>query len=133
MTPLFTNLRYRGRRAFTLTEVMLAFALMALAAATLVPNFSGMISANREREARGKAALLGLAKSAYVRNHGQQAFTTWANTTGDNERFLLIKGELGAGCSATSLSEYAPSGYTLVLGDLPAAVTITGPDGRVAY
>lgn len=133
MTPLFANFRRQARQAFTLTEVMLAFALMALAAAILVPNFSGMIAANREREAKGKAAMLGLAKTAYVRDYGQLAFTTWLNTPGDNERFLLLKEELGPGCSATSLTEYSPTGYTFVLGDLPAAVAIAGPDGPVTY
>ena len=118
---------------FTLTEVMLSFALMALAAAVLVPNFSGMISANREREAIGKAALLGMAKSSYVRDYGQSAFTAWANTSGDNDRFLLLKEELGPSCSALSLYDYAPTGYSFTLGDLPVPVAITGPDGPVTY
>lgn len=133
MISLPTNAANRLRRAFTLTEVMLAFALLAMAAAVLIPNFSGMLTSNREREAKSKASLINLAKSAYVRDYGQAAFTTWAQTPSDADRFLLLKEQLGPACSDPTLSDFTPQGYTFTLGTLTSGVAIVGPDGPVAY
>lgn len=120
----------KSLRAFTLTEIMLCVALIALASAALLPSFGGMISSQREREAKDKAALINMAKASYVREIGQAAFTTWVNTPADDDRFMLIKEQLGPGCTAASLSAFSPIGFSFVIQDLDQPVTIADPDGH---
>lgn len=133
MTQTQSSFPRKLRRAFTLTEVMIAFALISMATAVIFPHFSGMLREHREREATAKAALIDLAKAAYIREHGQAAFTHWLAASSDNDRFLMVKDQLGPGCTAASLSDYAPSGYSFILNGLDAGVTVTGPNGIVHY
>ncbi len=122
-----------SNRGFTLIEISMAIALMTLLAVMFIPSFAGIVTTTHEHEAKTRAAQLNVAKAEFLREQGQAAYTTWEATPDDNQRFLLIKSNLGPACTASTLADYLPTGYTASLGALDVAVALNDSSGPVTY
>jgi len=123
----------RLRRGFTLVEVALSVALIAILASMLTPSLAGLVDTTQEREARAKRDMLNLAKSSYLRENGQSGFSSWGSRPSDDDRFALLKVELGPGCQAATLQDFLPSHFTVSLTGLGQSVRLFKDGVEITY
>ncbi|MFH1067363.1 MAG: type II secretion system protein [bacterium] len=117
------------RRAFTLVELMVAFAILGIVGMVVVPQYISTIRHTTDEVAQERADLLDLAKNEYQNGAGRAAFYYWVSATNDEAKYQLLrpylrKGsplQLGRGANS---NDYTLQGYTYVLNQLTNATTV---------
>jgi prepilin-type N-terminal cleavage/methylation domain-containing protein len=114
------------RQGFTLTETLITIVLLGILAVGVMQVFAGTRAAALERDAVEKAHILNTAKQTYKLRKGAVGF---AGT--DEQKYALLQPYIPM--APSTLSAFAPQGYSYGMGNINAQVTITGPDGAVSY
>ena len=109
-------------QGFTLIEVIVVIALLAILLTTAVPFFSWAQDKAQDDNAKNRAILLNSAKSQYLLEYGYLAHTAFNAKTNANKYVVL---QQYMGYVATTLGNYTPSSYTYTLKNLNQKTAVT--------
>ncbi len=76
------NIFKRGQKGFTLIEIMIVLAVMAILAAVIVPNVSGYLGKSKERAWEADRNVLQAAVDSYRTDIGKRSGNPWPIVTG---------------------------------------------------
>lgn len=118
---------------FTLTELLIAVAIIAALAVILLPSYKGAIASSDQRRAQMHAQSVRLALNTALANNPQSTSGAWGTIDCTQARDVGESGITTA--SGGNGWEAAPTGYTCTATPLTSRtyrVTVTLPDGTQA-
>lgn len=102
------------RNAFTLVELMIVVVIIGIIAGTVVWKATRSTENMQNLAAVAKARALDQAKLDYLQTSGTTAQTNWTAAADDAARYVLVRTFLHDPTAESTLSAFAPSGYSYV-------------------
>ena len=124
--------KLRGKKGFTLIELMIVVAIIGILAAIAIPNFLRFQAKSRQSEAKTNLGGIFTAQTAYLGEHNQYGTfqqIAWA-PIGTSQRYTYYSGNDGAGGSGTGDFVAAPAPIGQIAWAGPVAVGQTIPAGN---
>ena len=124
----------KGRRGFSLVEVLAAVTIIGIIAFMALPNIIAMKKDTEVNLAISRAEAVNMAIASFIQANGRdRAITRWAGASAsDQDKYNLVGSYLAF--APANESDYMPSGYTLTW---PSSITalnkvaLTDPDSTV--
>lgn len=127
----FVNPAHR-RCAFTLIELLIVIAVIAIISTILVPSFRGVLTASRDTAAITKTEALNGALFTFSKRVSD-ASTQWA-AANNSQRYTLLYNAGYMPNAPETLAEYTPSGYTITFpNSVNGRCGLSGPSGTISY
>jgi prepilin-type N-terminal cleavage/methylation domain-containing protein len=131
--PMTMNTLLRRLRGFTIIEVTVVIAMIAIISLLLLPNIPAIKRSGEDSQMKAKAVQMNTAMSNWMADQSVRAgLSAWAGKSND-DRYQLVKAYLQY--PADTLDKFLLEGYTLTFPDDPRnPVTVTTPEGAtLAY
>lgn len=116
--------RPQGRRAFSLTELLVTIVVIAIISAGILYTLPNVTQASSERMAVARAQALNAAKSSLLLRN-PSASSAWASASTDEARFALLIPYLAYAQTGDTLAAFSPSGFSFTLGSLDQRTVVT--------
>ena len=124
-------MKKRNQKGFTLVEMLIVVAIIAILVAIAVPTFTSQLEKSRIAVDKANArSAESLAVSAYMLNHQDASDVTYTAYTDTNGNLVVVCNVTGCTtCGTATGTELAPKSTTL---SLAAPLTIEIKDGAIA-